>query len=285
VALTLRTLGGLTTPEIARAFLVAEPTLAQRLVRAKNKIQSAHIPYEVPPLSQLPERLESVQSVIYLVFNEGYTATAGDSLIRRELCTEAIRLGRTLCELMPDEPENLGLLALMLLHDSRRDARIDCEGRLVTLDEQDRSRWDQARIKEGLGLVGKALRMKKPGAYQLQAAIAAVHAEASSAQATDWPQIAALYQELLRMAPSPVVALNHAVAVAMSQGLEPGLAQIEKVGASGGLEQYYLYHAARADILRRLGRNAEAALAYDEALRLATNRVEQEYLRRRLRHL
>jgi RNA polymerase sigma-70 factor (ECF subfamily) len=285
VALTLRTLGGLTTPEIARAFLVAEPTLAQRLVRAKNKIQNAHIPYEVPPLSQLPERLESVQSVIYLVFNEGYAATAGDSLIRRELCTEAIRLGRTLCELMPDEPENLGLLALMLLHDSRRDARIDCEGRLVTLDEQDRPRWDQARIKEGLELLGKALRMKKPGAYQLQAAIAAVHAEASSAQATDWPQIAALYQELLRMAPSPVVALNHAVAVAMSQGLEPGLAQIEKIGASGGLEQYYLYHAARADILRRLGRNAEAALAYEEALRLATNKVEQEYLRRRLRHL
>lgn len=285
VALTLRTLGGLTTPEIARAFLVAEPTLAQRLVRAKNKIQSAHIPYEVPPLAQLPERLESVQAVIYLVFNEGYTATAGDSLIRRELCSEAIRLARTLSELMPDEPENLGLLALMLLHDSRRDARIDTEGRLVILEEQDRSRWDQVRIEEGLELVQKALSMRRPGVYQLQAAIAAVHAEAASPEDTDWPQIAALYQEIIRMSPSPVVALNHAVAVAMSQGLEPGLKQIDKVGTSGELEQYHLYHAARADILRRLGRKAEAKRAYKEALRLATNKVEQEYLQRRLTQL
>lgn len=285
VALTLRTLGGLTTPEIARAFLVPEPTMAQRLVRAKRKIQEAHIPYEVPPRSQLRERLAAVQETIYLVFNEGYAATAGDSLIRRELCAEAIRLGRTLCELLPDEPENLGLLALMLLHNSRRDARIDSQGRLVTLEEQDRKLWDQERIGEGLELVHRALPMRGIGSYQLQAAIAAVHAEARSAQETDWRQIAALYQELLRILPSPVVALNHAVAVAMSEGLELGLAQIEKVGASGGLEQYHLYHAARADILRRLERHEEAVTAYREALRLATNKVEQEYLKERLKQL
>jgi len=285
VALTLRTLGGLTTPEIARAFLVPEATLAQRLVRAKTKIQSAHIPYEVPPLERLPERLESVQSVIYLVFNEGYAATGGDSLIRRELCAEAIRLGRTLRELMPGEPENLGLLALMLLHDSRRDARIDGQGRLVTLEEQDRSRWDHARIKEGLALVHQALKMRRVGTYQLQSAIAAVHSEANTAAETDWRQIALLYQELLRISPTPVVALNRAVAIAMSEGLESGLAEIERVGASGKLEQYYLFHAARADILRRLGRNGEAIKAYEDALRLATNKVEQEYLRGRLSQL
>ncbi len=282
VALTLRTLGGLTTPEIARAFLLPEPTLAQRLVRAKRKIQQANIPYEVPPRSQLEERLAPVQGVIYLVFNEGYSATAGDSLIRRELCAEAIRLGKTLCELLPNEPENLGLLALMLLHDSRRDARIDQQGQLVTLEDQDRALWDQERIQEGLALVNRALPMRRIGSYQLQAAIVALHAEAHSPDQTDWAQIAALYQELLRISPSPVVALNHAVAVAMSRDLEEGLEQIDRVGAAGGLEQYHLFHAARADILRRLGRREAAVGAYQEALRLATNNVEQSYLRRRL---
>ncbi|HEY6307644.1 MAG TPA: RNA polymerase sigma factor [Candidatus Angelobacter sp.] len=282
VALTLRTLGGLTTPEIARAFLLPEATLAQRLVRAKRKIQEAHIPYEVPPRAQLAERLASVQSAIYLVFNEGYSATAGDSLIRRELCAEAIRLCRTLCELLPQEPENLGLLALMLLQDSRRDARIDGQGRLVTLEEQDRRLWDQKQIQEGLALVHRALPMRAIGPYQLQAAIAALHAEAQSPAETDWRQIAALYQELLRVSPSPVVALNHAVAVAMSGSLEQGLKQMEHLGESGDLEHYHLFHAARADILRRLGRRQEAAGAYRQALRLATNKVEQEYLTQRL---
>jgi RNA polymerase sigma-70 factor, ECF subfamily len=285
VALTLRTLGGLTTPEIARAFLVPEVTMAQRLVRAKRKIQQAQIPYEVPPRSQLKERLASVQEAIYLVFNEGYAATAGDSLIRRELCAEAVRLARTLCELLPSEPENQGLLALMLLHDSRRDARIDKQGRLVTLEEQDRTLWDRERIQEGLGLVEQALRKRRAGPYQLQAAIAALHAEARTPAETDWRQIAALYQELLRIMPSPVVALNHAAAVAMGEGLEQGLEQIDHLGASGDLDHYHLFHAARADILRRLGRRNEAATAYREALRLATNKVEQDYLRGRLSQL
>jgi RNA polymerase sigma-70 factor, ECF subfamily len=285
VALTLRTLGGLTTPEIARAFLVPEATMAQRLVRAKRKIQQAQIPYEVPPRSELRERLSSVQEAIYLVFNEGYSATAGDSLIRRELCAEAIRLARTLSELLPKEPENQGLLALMLLHDSRREARTDKQGRLVTLEDQDRTLWDQDRIREGLALVDQALSMRRAGPYQLQAAIAAVHAEAHSPVETDWKQIAALYWELLRIAPSPVVALNHAAAVAMGESLERGLEQIEDLGASGDLDHYHLFHAARADILRRLGRRGEAATAYREALRLATNKVEQGYLRERLAQL
>ena len=285
VALTLRTLGGLTTTEIARAFLLPEPTLAQRLVRAKSKIRTARIPYEIPPIHMLPERLTSVQAVIYLVFNEGYSATAGDSLIRKELCMEAIRLGRTLCELLPKEPENIGLLALMLLHDSRREARINQKGELVLLEDQDRSLWNQEHIREGQELVERALRMQKVGMYQLQAAIAAVHGHAMAAADTDWHEIAALYRELARISPTPVVALNHAVAVAMSAGLEKGLGLIDQLGASGELEKYYLFHAARADLLRRLRRKQEAMDAYRKAIVLVTNRVEEAYLQRRLSQL
>jgi RNA polymerase sigma-70 factor, ECF subfamily len=278
VALTLRTLGGLTTPEIARAFLTPEATLAQRLVRAKRKIQDAGIPYEVPPAHALAARLESVQAVIYLIFNEGYSAATGDRLVRGDLCNEAIRLGRVLCELSPAEPENLGLLALMLLHDSRREARSD-GGKLVTLEEQDRALWDRGAIAEGLLLVERALRMGAVGGYQLQAAISALHAEARLAGETDWRQIAALYGRLLRLNPSPVVALNRGAAVAMSGRLAEGLALIDGLA---GLENYYLFHAARADIFRRMGRRADAAVAYGRALGLAGNRVEQEFLRRRL---
>jgi RNA polymerase sigma-70 factor (ECF subfamily) len=282
VALTLRTLGGLTTAEIARAFLLPETTLAQRLVRAKSKIHVAQIPYQVPPLEVLPERLAAVQAVIYLIFNEGYSATAGDSLIRRDLCAESIRLGRVLCTLTPNEPENLGLLALMLLQDSRRDARINQQGELVTLEEQDRSLWVSGEIEEGLLLVHKALRLRRVGIYQLQAAIAAVHAEAKTASETDWPQIVALYKELMRINRSPVVALNHAAAVAMSEGFEKGLTLIEEVGTAGELEQYYLFHGARADLLRRLNRLPEAATAYERALSLTKNPVVRRYLSRRM---
>ena len=285
VALTLRTLGGLTTTEIAHAFLLPEATLAQRLVRAKQKIRLARIPYEIPSLEIIGERLKAVQAVIYLIFNEGYAASAGQSLLRNDLCSEAIRLGRLLCELLPDEPENAGLLALMLLQDSRREARVNDRGELVTLEEQDRSLWDRKEIEEGIRLVETALPRGRVGNYQIQAAIAAVHAEAKNADETDWRQIVALYEELMRVTSSPVVALNHAAAVAMGEGFERGLSLIESANTNGALENYYLFHASRADLLRRLDQSNDAIAAYEHALDLTTNSVEQNYIRRRLRKL
>jgi RNA polymerase sigma-70 factor (ECF subfamily) len=282
VALTLRTLGGLTTPEIARAFLVPEPTLAQRLVRAKRKIRDAGIPYRVPPTELLPERLDGVLRVLYLVFNEGYAASSGDALIRRELCAEAIRLARTVVSLLPDEPEARGLLALMLLTDARRDARVGPDGGLVLLDDQDRSRWDASRIAEGQALVQDALAEGRPGAYQVQAAIAALHDEAATPADTDWPQIASLYATLQRMSPSPVVELNLAAAVALADGPAIGLAMMDGIAASGELEDYPYLHSARADLLRRLERWSEAAAAYRRALALTTNAPERHFLEGRL---
>ncbi len=282
VALTLKTLCGLSVEEIARAFLVPAATMAQRLVRAKAKIRAARIPYEVPGTDRLAERLDGVLRVVYLVFNEGYAATSGDALVRRELCAEAIRLGRLLRSLLPDAGEAAGLLALMLLHDSRRSARVDTSGDLVTLEEQDRSLWDRGQIAEGHALAETAVRRGGAGFYALQAAIAALHAQAARAEQTDWPQIAALYTLLLRLHPSPVVALNHAAAVAMGERLDRGLRLIERLEADGALEGYHLLPAAKADILRRLGRNAAAAAAYERALQLVTHEAERRYLERRL---
>jgi RNA polymerase sigma-70 factor (ECF subfamily) len=283
VALTLRTLGGLGTEEIARAFLVPAVTMAQRLVRAKSKIREAGIPYRVPDAEDLPARLDAVLAVIYLVFNEGYAPSAGAAPLRRALCAEAIRLGRLVIELLPGRAEALGLLALMLLHDARGPARVDAAGEVVLLEEQDRARWDHAAIAEGLALVERALRVPgPPGAYALQAAIAGVHARAARAADTDWREIAALYRLLAAVHPSPVVSLNQAVAVAMADGPDAGLRLIDQLAATGALAGYHLLPAARADLLRRLGRNGEAATAYREALALVGNEADKRFLERRL---
>jgi RNA polymerase sigma-70 factor, ECF subfamily len=282
VALTLRTLCGLTTDEIARAFLVEPVTMAQRLVRAKNKIKVAKIPYVVPERSELDERLDAVLTVVYLVFSEGYAATSGDSWLRRDLCNEAIRLGRLLERLLPDRNEPIALTALMLLHDARRDTRVDQRGDLVLLEDQDRSRWDRAQIAEGCERVERALRMAGPTAYALQAAIAALHAQAETAGATDWPQIVLLYRELLRVLPTPVVALNHAAAVAMAEGPEAGLKLVAQLSSLEELQSYQPFFAARADLLRRLGRYAEAVPDFQRGLELAKTEPEKRYMARRL---
>jgi len=282
IALSLRTLCGLTTDEIARAFLVPSPTMAQRIVRAKRKIRAARIPYEVPPDEALGERLEAVMAVIYLVFNEGYSVSCGETLVRGDLCAEAIRLGRIVCELLPQNAEGRGLLALMLLHDARRPARLDIGGDLVLLEDQDRSLWNREQIREGLELVESALRPGPAGPYAIEAAIAGVHARAGNPSDTDWHDIGALYAYLMRLRPSPVVELNHAVAVAMADGPERGLQLIDSLHARGELEDYHLLWAARADLLRRLERWAEAAAAYRSALALTRTEPERRFLTRRL---
>ncbi|MBV9415875.1 MAG: RNA polymerase sigma factor [Solirubrobacterales bacterium] len=282
VALTLRTLAGLSVPEIARSFLVPQETMAKRLTRAKKKIVQARIPYRVPAAHRLQERLRGVLAVIYALFNEGYGASAGDALIRKDLCAEAIRLGWLLADLMPDEPEALGLLSLMLLQDSRRAARLDDHGELVTLEEQDRDLWDKERIEEGRKLLDRAVRLRRPGPYQLQAAVAACHTQAPTAAETDWREIAMLYDRLSEISPTPVVLLNRAVAVAMANGPASGLELVDKLEQTGSLSDYYLLPATRADLLRRLGRSREAAAAYRRALELVPTEAERRFLRRRL---
>jgi RNA polymerase sigma-70 factor (ECF subfamily) len=285
IALSLRTLCGLTTEEIARAFVTPTATMAQRIVRAQRKIRAAGIPYEVPAGDALPERLESAMAVIYLVFNEGYLASSGDELVRKDLCAEAIRLARILSALMPEQPEPRGLLALMLLHDSRRDVRADSNGDLVLLDDQDRSQWDQRQIAEGLALAAHAMNNAAPGPYAIQAAIAAEHARARRSAATDWERIAGLYAKLLELRPTPIIELNHAVAIAMARGIPEGLALIEDLEASGELNDYYLMWSAKADLLRRMGNFTDAASSYRRALEVVTSNPDRRFLERRLKEV